>query len=672
MPYVKSGMSPKSPSGSDAVKLASAHLLSPAANSTSRDRTEGHGGHSDNRALHGAPLLSDSGYTMPQWPAMIPPHMGKPPFPPAPHLVAGVRSRLPMPPSLMMPPTRAMLARWPNPNTYGANLPAMGPGGFVPDVGHSPMNPAGLPSPSCSGNIATPNSQVQFLATACNVDAATSHPLNRLSPDPLQHHSSFHSMAKVAQMHSITRSMSPTLCSSHDDLQTARMHGYMADGQRTLGNSHDDLQAARMHGYMADGQRTLGNSHDDLQAARMQGYMADGQRTLGNSHDDLQAARMHGYMADGQRTLGSSHDDLQAARMHGYMADGQRTLGNSHDDLQAARMHGYMADGQRTLGNSHDDLQAARMHGYMADGQRTLGNSHDDLQAARMHGHMADGQRTLGNSHDDLQAARMQGYMADGQRTLGNSHDDLQAARMQGYMADGQRSQSFWHMMQQHNGLNAHSPGGIRRHMAHELNDGVLKSNLHLLNDPLRVETTPSADIAYHLMNNREHERGMSALAHQRAAAMNMQRCARDDNSLLCIQRPPPPSRWQAEPSVEDDGMNDLIEPSIVDHMVRYIERSLDDVPAPDNHLADIHIGHGNVPAQTAPPGDKAPLYLRGAGSQQSYASAVRSRPLPSSMPSELDADVGLMYEQPNPLDLLKNLNIKASPGTQAFYQYFS
>lgn len=501
MPFLKSEMSPKSPSGGEAMKLASPHLLSPAGVSTSMSGGSGdaHGVHGDSRVLHGIPLLSDPGFALHQWPAMMPPHMCKPPFPPAPHMAAGTRSMLPLPvpQSLMIPPTRGMLPRWPAPNAYmgtpfpGTSLPGMGPGAFMPDVGHSHMNPAGLSSPGGRGKTATPtSSQVQFLPTACNVQSAASHPLNKLTSDPMQHHGALHSMAKVAQMNSVTGSMSPTF-----------------------------------------------------------------------------------------------------------------------------------------------------------------------------------------RNHDDLQAARMQGHMT----------------------AEGHRSPLFWHSVQP-NGMDSQSPGGTSmRHMAaHELNGGMLNSKLHMLNDPLRVETSPAAYIPHHLVNDNNH-RSMYGQPHQRAAAAaaatNVQWSTRDNN-LLCVQRPTPmhPGGWQVprpgqrlaeEMNIEDDGLNDLIQPSIVDHMVRFIERSLDDTPAPENELANIHIGHGNVamPGETTPPGDKVPLYLRGSGkgSQQSYASAVRSRPLPMA-PNQLpeldtdDGDLNLTGEQgqPNPLDLLKNLNIKASPGTQAFYQYFS
>ena len=53
-----------------------------------------------------------------------------------------------------------------------------------------------------------------------------------------------------------------------------------------------------------------------------------------------------------------------------------------------------------------------------------------------------------------------------------------------------------------------------------------------------------------------------------------------------------------------------------------------------------------------------------------SYAGALRSRPpAPSPQPPPHREDD---ESEPDPLDLLKNLNIKASPGTQALYQYFS
>ena len=504
IPFLKSEMSPKSPSGSETVKLASPHLLSPAGVSTSTSGGGGdaHGVHGDSRVLHGIPLLSDPGYALHQWPAMLPPHMCKPPFPPNPHLAAGARSvvPLPVPQSLMMPPARGMLPRWPSPNTYmGAHFPGAPVPGMAPGHGH--VNPAGLSSPGGRVKTTTPASQVQFLPTACNVQGATSHP--RITADPMQqHHAPLHAIAKVAHMNSVAGSMSPTF-------------------------------------------------------------------------------------------------------------------------------------------RNHDDQQ-------------------------------------------QQQVARMQGHAA----------------------AEGHRSPQFWHSMQP-NGMDNQSPGGAtRRHAPHEPNNGSMPSNskLHMLNDPLRIETSAVADMSYYATNEKEYHRSMYSETNQRAAAVaaaaaaaaaptNMQWSTRDNN-LLCVQRPGqmPPGGWQAqqrlgpqhppaEVNPEDDDLNDLIQPSIVDHMVRFIERSLDDMPAPENELANIHIGHGSVamPGETTPPGDKVPLYLRGSGkgSQQSYASAVRSRPinLNPGLP-ELDSDdadlTASEHGQPNPLDLLKNLNIKASPGTQAFYQYFS
>ena len=122
--------------------------------------------------------------------------------------------------------------------------------------------------------------------------------------------------------------------------------------------------------------------------------------------------------------------------------------------------------------------------------------------------------------------------------------------------------------------------------------------------------------------------------------------------------------------------------PSAVDHMVRYIEDSLEDKYS-ESDLGNIHIGHNPLKMSLSAPGGStsrpanaethAPLYMRRSSNSSmtsrnlSYAGALRSQPTPQPPHPE---DTPTTTE--NPLDLLKNLNIKASPGTQAFYQYFS
>ena len=220
-----------------------------------------------------------------------------------------------------------------------------------------------------------------------------------------------------------------------------------------------------------------------------------------------------------------------------------------------------------------------------------------------------------------------------------------------------------------------------------------------------------------------------------------------------------------------DDLLNDVEMPTVVDNMVKFIGESLDDNHT-ENELGNIHIGHSPPrlpPTLTRPrsaSGERqTPLYMRrapgqGGGSQTqpnlSYASALRSQlPIASSpeerspSPPTMNVTSGLlanrkqhhsdvsavqllqqrrleqglrlavdssinkssdanddllihanvaagsrplsqlmttsllpppttdpltpeMSQPADPLDLLKNLNIKASPGTQALYQYFS
>jgi len=147
--------------------------------------------------------------------------------------------------------------------------------------------------------------------------------------------------------------------------------------------------------------------------------------------------------------------------------------------------------------------------------------------------------------------------------------------------------------------------------------------------------------------------------------------------------------------------LSDLEMPSTVDHMVRFIENSLEE-RASESDLGNIHIGQSPLPvpefvARQNTPERQAPLYMRKPGQSSgpsqtqhgmSYAGALRRQPVVPQphvpvVPLQSDLRLPVMTGPPkpdsgpsspetDPLDLLKNLNIKASPGTQALYQYFS
>ena len=142
-----------------------------------------------------------------------------------------------------------------------------------------------------------------------------------------------------------------------------------------------------------------------------------------------------------------------------------------------------------------------------------------------------------------------------------------------------------------------------------------------------------------------------------------------------------------------DDLVNDLEASSSIDQVMQCIEDSLEG-RAHESELGSIHIGHNTfkVPVSQGDHGPKspmtethAPLYMRRGSQPQpslSYAGALQSQPPPCDTHSSLQRSVDPAHtnnfygaqrqSSPDPLDLLKNLNIKASPGTQAFYQYFS
>ena len=141
--------------------------------------------------------------------------------------------------------------------------------------------------------------------------------------------------------------------------------------------------------------------------------------------------------------------------------------------------------------------------------------------------------------------------------------------------------------------------------------------------------------------------------------------------------------------------------PPAVQHMMRLLDNGLEE-QVTETELANIHTGQAaiKIPTIHQPPASErpVPLYMRRPGrvpatsAHLSYAGALRSQPTSGSSTPQGDGLQALTpqtphtpgnntdnpffrkaeAEQPDPLELLKNLNIKASPGTQALYQYFS
>ena len=148
-----------------------------------------------------------------------------------------------------------------------------------------------------------------------------------------------------------------------------------------------------------------------------------------------------------------------------------------------------------------------------------------------------------------------------------------------------------------------------------------------------------------------------------------------------------------------EDLLQDQERPLAVDHMMRFIEEGLD---IPDHSLPPSNLGQDSVLSPSLGPVERqGPLYMRRTSRDSptglSYAGALRSQPVVTPPPTPTPTTVKLTASQffssvrehqraeaqqqqqqqqqqlqQDPLDLLKNLNIKASPGTQALYQYFS
>jgi hypothetical protein len=130
---------------------------------------------------------------------------------------------------------------------------------------------------------------------------------------------------------------------------------------------------------------------------------------------------------------------------------------------------------------------------------------------------------------------------------------------------------------------------------------------------------------------------------------------------------------------------------SIGPDIVQLVESSIDEHPS-EIELGNIHLGGHNplLPPGAIPTSNPdtrpVPLYMRGrrggdetqaSGNetqgqtqQKSYASALRSKlPAPQAPEPSMEEE----EEEPeDPLQLLRNLQIKASPATTALYQYFS
>ena len=174
--------------------------------------------------------------------------------------------------------------------------------------------------------------------------------------------------------------------------------------------------------------------------------------------------------------------------------------------------------------------------------------------------------------------------------------------------------------------------------------------------------------------------------------------CTSEHNPEGLLQLDVPTDQEPLKASLEQQkAERDMDAPATLEQMIRFLEEEEERQCEAAEASGHLNAGPADIPEDDAGLERQGPLYMRRPGQNPgpprlSYASALRSHPPPSSptafplTPETPQTPLGLqgatgganpfslpnMSDHSDPLEVLKNLNIKASPGTQALYQYFS